>query len=179
MHWHLLCRQRRESSVRLCSGTSLRLHCRSVAVTSLPHCSGTDPRTNIPKKLCSTTGCFFFSFYCVESKAFAVNLLCTFDVKISRRFCGGLCDGVSSVKVTKSCNQSLFIEILLCLFHPPPSRSSFQTVAVMWKGPWVVLESVNRWEPGNWHEINTLSSNCHSGSIQIRRRLAQTFVCVR
>lgn len=63
---------------------------------------------------------FFFFFHCVESKAVAVNLLCTFDVKISRRFSGGLCDGVSSVKVTNSCNQSLFTEILLCLFHNNP-----------------------------------------------------------
>lgn len=64
---------------------------------------------------------FFSSPHCVESQAAVVNLLCTFDVKISadlqRGGGGGLCDGVSTVKVTKSCNQCLFTVDPALYFH--------------------------------------------------------------
>lgn len=52
-------------------------------------------------------------------QAVAVNLLCTFDVKISGD-CGVLCYCVSPMKVTKSCNQSLFTVDPPLYFHNPP-----------------------------------------------------------
>lgn len=118
-------REQLQALFRHLSKVTLRL-CRSNVIATLPE------ELLSPKTSAQLQDVFFF-FHCVESKAIAVNLLRTFDVKISRRFCGGLCDGVSSVKVTISCNQSLFTEILLCLFHnnPPTLPPSFQTVAVM------------------------------------------------
>lgn len=90
------------------------LLCSNNVVTAVP------PEEVISQEsLWLTTGCFFFSpplrwkpSRCSKSP---LHVWCEDLCRFTRG--GGLCDGVSTVKVTKSCNQSLFTVDPALYFH--------------------------------------------------------------
>lgn len=129
--------------------------------------------------------CWKFFFSLGWTHDLAVNLLCMFDVKLCGD-CGVLCYWVSPMKVTNSCNQSLFTgDPPPCFHHLFPLTLSlslsYQNVSVMWRGPWVVLEPVNRWvfipTSSEWYN-QTMTQfgplTCRFWSV----RLSHSFVCL-